>query len=80
MAALAGAADHWLSTISCGEPGMACGARLFDTMSKMPALFRSLYRVASKTALSAGVCGSVPTGLKSAAASRMLVLPRLVPV
>ena len=42
MDALAGAADHWLRTISCGEPGVACGARLFETMSKMPALLRSL--------------------------------------
>ena len=51
MAALAGGADHCASTISCGEPGVACGARLFDTMSKMPALLRSLNRVVSKTAL-----------------------------
>ena len=42
MDALAGGADHCAGTSSCGEPGMACGARLFDTMSKMPALVRSL--------------------------------------
>ena len=47
------------STISCGDPGIACGARLFDTISKMPALPRSLKSVASNTAFSAAVCGSL---------------------
>ena len=37
MVAVAGGADHCAGTISCGEPGVACGARLFDTMSKIPA-------------------------------------------
>src|ERR1039458_8920615 len=38
--ALAGAADHWLATNSCGAPGITCGAMLFDTKSKIPALPR----------------------------------------
>ena len=53
---------------------------LFDTMSKMPAFVKSLKRVASKTVFSEGVCASVPTGLKSAAARRIAVLLRFVPV
>src|SRR5665213_168565 len=59
---------------------MDCGAMLFETKSKMPALPRSLYNVASNTAFSAVVCGSLPTGLKSAAAMRTVGLLRLVPV
>ena len=42
MAALAGTPAHCGKLISCGVPGVACGARLFDTRSKMPALARSL--------------------------------------
>ena len=41
MAALAGATDHWERFISDGEPGVVWGARLFETMSKMPELARS---------------------------------------
>ena len=55
MDALAGAADHCVKSISLGEPGMAGGAMLFDTKSKMPALVRSLKSVASKTAFKVGV-------------------------
>ena len=40
--ALAGAEDHCVRLISCGEPGVDCGAMLFETISKMPALCRSL--------------------------------------
>src|SRR5579862_2373093 len=80
ISALAGAADHCGRLISCVDPGVAWGAMAFDTMSKMPALARSLKRVESKVALSAGVSGSAPTGLKSAAAMRMRAWPRLVPV
>src|SRR6185437_6016054 len=76
---LAGAADHCARLISCGEPGRAWGAMDLETMSKMPAFCRSLKSVESKVALSTGVCGSVPTGLKSDAARRMRALPRLVP-
>ena len=42
MAALAGAAAHCARFICCGEAGISGGAMLFETMSKMPALFRSL--------------------------------------
>ena len=69
--ALAGGAVHCAAASSCGEPGVACGARLFDTISKMPAFVRSLKSVVSKTLFSTGVCGSPPAGLKSAAASRI---------
>ena len=41
MEAEAGAADHWARLISACEPGWACGAMDFETMSKMPALARS---------------------------------------
>ena len=37
-AALAGAGDHWARFISAGVPGVAAGARLLETMSKMPAV------------------------------------------
>ena len=40
--AFAGAADHCARFISCGEPGVTWGVKLFDTTSKMPALVRSL--------------------------------------
>ena len=69
--ALAGGAVHCAGVICCGEPGVVCGARLFDTMSKMPALDKSVKSVVSKTFFSTGVCGSLPTALKSAAAKRM---------
>ena len=42
MAALAGAPDHSVRLISCGEPGVSWGERLLETRSKMPALARSL--------------------------------------
>src|SRR5271165_5396802 len=78
IVAFAGAPDHWDRLISCGEPGVDCGAKLFETRSNIPAFERSLYSVASNTVFSAGVCGSAPPGLKSAVAMRMRSLPRLV--
>ncbi len=60
--------------------GVSGGAMLFETMSKMPALLRSLKSVLSKVVFSAGVCASAEAGLKSAAARRMRAAPRLVPV
>src|SRR5450631_1241145 len=80
MDAFEGSADHWPMLISCGEPGVVCGAKLFETMSKIPALLKSPNSVESKVALSVGVCGSPPTSLKSAAAIRIFALPRFDPV
>src|ERR1700761_8175006 len=77
-AALAGAADHCARLSCCGEAGITGGAMLFDTMSKMPALLRSLYSVVSNVVFN-GPTSGVP-GLKSAAARRIRAAPRLVPV
>ena len=80
ISAVTGGSDQLLRIICDGVAGIAGGAMLFETRSKMPALLRSLKRVASKVALSAGVCGSCEPDAKSAAAIRILVAPRLVPV
>ena len=81
MAALVGALDHCCRLISLGAPGLVCGSIDFATMSKMPALERSLKSVVSKVRLSGAVCGSVAaTALKSATAMRMLETPAEVSV
>jgi hypothetical protein len=80
MAALDGAAAHCGKLICWGFAGIRGGAMLFETMSKMPALLRSLKSVVSKVDLRLGVSGSGVDGLKLAAARRILWAPRLVPV
>ena len=42
MAAEAGALRPLREADLGGSPGVACGSRLFETMSKMPALARSV--------------------------------------
>src|SRR5258708_16592749 len=80
MGAEAGATAQSCTLISAGVPGMDCGSRLFETMSKIPALARSAKRVVSKVRLKPSVCGSDEAGLKSATAMRMLVTPLEVSV
>src|ERR1700712_3720044 len=80
MAAEAGAAAQSCTLISAGVPGMDCGRRLLETMSKMPALARSAKSVVSKVRLKPSVWGSEEAGLKSATAMRMLVTPLEVSV
>src|SRR5258705_12936164 len=64
MAAEAGATAQSCTLISAGVPGMDCGSRLFETMSKIPALARSAKRVVSKVRLKPSVCGSDEAGLE----------------
>src|SRR5580658_3515821 len=80
MSAFDGAAAQSGKLISCGEPGISGGAMLFETMSKMPALERSLKSVVSNALFSNPACGSFDVGLKLAAASLIFVAPRFVPV
>jgi hypothetical protein len=80
MAAEVGATDHCCRLISAGAPGIDCGSRLFETMSKMPAFERSLKSVVSNVFFRLAICGAVESGLKSETAMRTLATPLEVSV
>src|SRR6266568_1928026 len=75
MDALGGGVDQSLNFTSAGVPGVLVGKKLFETMSKMPALSRSFQRVSLNV-----LPRSALLDLNSGTARRTLSTPRPVPV
>src|SRR5256885_14069762 len=75
MDAFGGGEDQSANLTSAGVPGVFVGKKLFETMSKMPALSRSFHSVSLK------VCDkSAALDLNSGTAKRTLSTPSPVPV